>query len=134
MRVCTALALLLPLVACSGEAPSGPADAKVMSDAADMSSVMEVTCPATVPLTVTADSSEAATMFMYAPSAAAIPVGSIVKFMMPNVHDVGPNSQRPGDPALKVGLGATKCFKFTKAGTFNFLCTRHSFVGSVTVQ
>jgi plastocyanin len=133
MRVCTALALLIPLTACGSEASSGTPDAKPMSDAA-VASVMEVTCPATVPLTVTADPGQSTMMFTYTPSNAAIPVGSIVKFMMPSVHDVGPSLQKPADPALKVGLGATKCFKFTKAGTFNFVCTQHSFAGSVTVQ
>jgi hypothetical protein len=33
-----------------------------------------------------------------------------------------------------VDFGATACLEFDKAGSFGFLCTSHSFTGTITVQ
>ena len=38
------------------------------------------------------------------------------------------------DQGIRVGFGATKCLKFTKAGAWGYLCTPHGFVGTATVQ
>jgi len=70
--------------------------------------------------------------FMYTPMATTITQGQIVKFVNRGDHDVAPTGI--SDTGLRVGFGATKCLRFTKAGTFNFKCTPHGFVGSITVN
>jgi len=129
MRLCTPLALLISLAACGGDSPTGTPDAKVTGDAA-MASVVAVTCPASAPIVTTTTSGADA----YVPASTTISVGGIVKFMMPAAHDVAPNTLKPTDDGLKVDFGGTRCLQFNKAGTFNFFCTAHTFVGSITVQ
>lgn len=66
------------------------------------------------------------------PAMVTIAPGQIVKFVSEATHPV---AALPGtDPALAVPEGQTKCFKFPTAGTYNFKCTFHSFVGKITVQ
>jgi len=93
---------------------------------------MAVTCPATVPLTV--DAPDSGLMFVFDPANTPLPVGSIVKFTMHSERNVVPDPPKATDAGLMVGLGATTCLMFTKAGTFNFKCGIHGFEGAVTVQ
>jgi plastocyanin len=53
---------------------------------------------------------------------------------MSTSHNVAPNPIRNPDPGLVVGMGATACLEFDKAGTFGFICSVHSFAGTVVVQ
>lgn len=129
MLLRVSLALLIPLAACGGSG-STPADAAPPADAGPPT-VIEVTCPATVPITVTADDNQIA-KFTFTPGNSPIPVGGIVKFMMGLQHDVVPDMG--GDPGLMVDFMQTKCLQFTKAGTFGFHCMVHTFRGSITVQ
>jgi plastocyanin len=130
MRVCIALALLIPLAACSGESPSGPADAKPMGDASTSAAVMEVTCPSgTLPTVETMGPDSAAS---YSPMVTTIPVGGIVKFVMPIVHNVAPDIGT--DAKVRVDYRQTKCLKFMSSGMFKFRCEMHGFPGSITVQ
>ena len=45
-----------------------------------------------------------------------------------------PDSGTTTDPGLAVDFGKAACLKFSKAGTFGFLCTAHGFKGSIVVQ
>lgn len=125
--------LLLPLAACSSDAPSDtPQDAAVAIDAAT-SSVVEVACPASVPLAV--DVPDAMDAFVFTPAAnPALPVGSIVKFTTHRSHNVVPNTIRPTDPGLRVDYNTTKCLQFTKSGAFGFNCQPHGFAATITIQ
>lgn len=119
---------ILALAACGGDdGNSAPVDAA--ADAPVSVKVSEITCPATPDATVTtADGT-----FAYMPAAVTITAGQVVKFTTSSTHDVAPNTTG-SDPALRVGFGATKCFKFTAAGTFGFHCTPHAFTGAITVN
>ena len=68
------------------------------------------------------------------PNAVTISAGQIVKFTSGpshNVVPVFPNS----DSGLSVGFGATKCLRFTEAGTYNYRCQPHpSMTGTITVN
>lgn len=128
MLMRTSLALLITLTACGSS--SGTPDAAVQIDSGGSATVMAVTCPATVPLTVTTTSAS----FVFTPTSTTIPVDSIVQFMMPTEHNVAPYTTKPTDPGLAVDFGATKCLKFTKVGTFAFLCSVHGFNATITVQ
>jgi len=125
MLVRTSLALLITLAACGDSSPNTP-DAARPVDAAPPT----VTCPGGTVPTITATDGIDTT---YSPSALSISVGQIVKFTMPSTHNVVPNPTM-SDPGLVVGLSATKCLMFSKAGIFGFHCGPHSFVGTVTVQ
>jgi plastocyanin len=116
----------LALAACGGGGSSSP-DAAV--DAPVVAKVAEVTCPATPDATVmTVDGT-----FSYMPNAVTITQGQVVKFTTSSTHDVAPNTTG-SDPALRVGFGATKCFRFTVPGTYGFHCTPHAFTGTITVN
>jgi plastocyanin len=91
---------------------------------------MKVTCPALIAATVaTSDGS-----FSYAPMATTITVGSVVKFNTSSSHDVKLNPiASKTDPGPNVGFNEMACLKFT-ANTFGFVCSLHSFAGTVTVN
>lgn len=125
----TLLAPLITLAACGGSSSNAPDAAP--GDAAGQT-VMAVTCPATVPLTVDAPDSD--NKFVFTPANMPISVGSIVKFTMHSDHTVVPNPLEMTDAGLKVNRNETKCLMFTRAGTFGFQCGMHHFVGTVTVQ
>jgi plastocyanin len=101
-----------------------------MADAA-LPSVRTVTCPpGNMPTVMTSDSND--TSFM--PPTTTISAHGIVKFVMSPIHDVAPDPSRATDSGLNVGFGQTACLEFDKAGTFNFLCTAHRFMGTIVVQ
>jgi plastocyanin len=130
MRVCTSLACLI-LAACSSSGSSMTPDAASMTDAAGGPSVRTVTCPpGDMPTVTTADNNDTS----YAPSSTTISVHGIVKFVMSSSHNVAPNPLKTTDPGLMVDYGKTACLEFDKTGTFSFLCSTHSFVGTIVVQ
>jgi len=129
MRICTSLAMLITFAACGGSDPATVADAAVDGAAP---SVRTVTCPPGVVPTVTATASTQNATYM--PMSTTISVGGIVKFVMPSAHNVAPNPLRSTDAGMHVDFGATACLEFDKAGTFNFMCTAHSFQGTIVVQ
>lgn len=126
----TSLALIA-FAACSSS-NSKPVDAsdQPMADAA-APSVRVVTCPPGSQPTVTATGNgNSAT---YVPTSTTISVGGIVEFNMPTAHNVTPNTTS-SDPGLKVDYGADVCLEFDKAGTFNFHCQAHGFMGTIVVH
>lgn len=131
MSLRSSLALsLLALAACGGDdGGNTQVDAPTGVDAA-ASKVMEVTCPATTPVTfMTLDQS-------FMPTTATITMGQIVKITSTNsTHPITPIPGDPlSDPGLRVPAGQTKCFNFLATGTFKFQCMTHGFVGSLTVN
>ncbi len=133
---------LLLVAACGddGESPGNDAatkqDAAAKMDAAmaDASLIdamqfvfVESPCPA-----MPAESISAVD-FNFVPDAVTISVNEVVQITTPNNHNVIPSPSMPTDPGLRVGFGETKCFKFTVAGEFNFICQPHGFNGKVTV-
>ncbi|MBS1123680.1 MAG: Copper binding protein, plastocyanin/azurin family [Deltaproteobacteria bacterium] len=125
------LVMLLAVAACGGgdpapagvDAPAGGVDAP-----AAVATVTEVT-----PCTGETITVETTGGFRFSPKDSTITVNQIVKFVNDPTHDVAPSGSMT-DSGLRVGFGATKCLKFTKAGTFNFKCTPHGFTGSITVN
>ena len=128
MRVCTLLAMLITFAACGGS--DNPANPDAAIDGPGPS-VRTVTCPPGQQPTVTATDGNDTT---YMPPSTTISVGGLVKFVMPPTHNVAPNSIRPSDPGIHVDFGKTACLEFSKAGTFSFICTSHSFAGTIVVQ
>ena len=120
---------ILALTACDdGGGDGGTPDAPRPD--AQTAKVMEVTCPATTPVTFTTQASS------FNPSTATITMGQIVKFVSTSVdHPIGPIGGDPlSDPALRVPATQTKCFTFLATGTFKFICTVHSYLGTLTVN
>lgn len=120
--------VLLVAAACdSGGTQNVPIDAA--PDAPPPRPVVELSsCPAAVAATIM----DSATTFI--PKASTIGVGQDVKFVITAEHFVIPNTLTTTDPALMVGRGQTKCFRFNVTGTYGFLCGVHSFTGTITVQ
>ena len=100
-------------------------DSKPAADSPQNATVLKVTCPGTPAAEITVASSGAA----YMPPSASITQGQVIRFVLPSAHDV--TSTTPG---LDVRFGQTQCLQFTAAGTFNFHCSVHGFMGTVTVQ
>jgi plastocyanin len=128
MLVRTSLAIsLLALAACDDGGGSTP-DASPQIDAPG-ATVMTVTCPTTTVPTITTQASS------FDMPTLAIQQGSIVKFVSTATHPVGPF---PGgqmtDPGIVVPEGQTRCLMFTATGTFKFICTVHSYLGTITVN
>ena len=127
IRLTLVFSLALSFVACGDDGGSTPP----VDSPTGGGAVQAVTCPATPDATVTTTDGS----FVYSPMNTTISVNQVVRFMMSSTHDVKPNSTAGNtDAALDVGLGQTKCFKFTLANTYNFRCSPHGFVGSVVVQ
>jgi len=140
MRMKFAVALATTLATILAACGSGD-DGTTQKDAAGSGSgsgsnvaatVSVVTCTGTPPM-VSTDSDTAMHYTYSTTTAPSIAVGSMVHFKMTPAHNVAP-ALTNSDPGLKVGFGQDVCLKFTKAGTFGFLCSTHSFLGSVTVQ
>ena len=123
MLVRASLVALIMLAACSSNSNSNTPDAAAAT-------AMAVTCPATPAASIATDDNTNA----FKPTTASISVGQIVKFTMSSTHNLVPDPPKATDAGLMVGLGATTCLMFTKAGTFNFKCGIHGFEGAVTVQ
>ncbi len=83
-------------------------------------------CPATPDATITT----LATMFDM-PSVT-INQGQVVKFVSTSTHPI--SALAGTDSTLAVPEGATRCFRFTMAGTFKFKCTVHGYTGTLTVN
>lgn len=124
MRTPCLAVMWIALAACGGG--GSDIDARPTADAAPPS-VHEIACPGGEDATVTTSGS------MFSPMSSSIPVNGIVKFVMivGSGHDVV--STTPGE-TFSVGFGETKCFQFTRAGTFTFKCMPHNFNGSIMVQ
>lgn len=115
---------VLVFAACGG-GDEAPADSATGTDA-QVAAVEVVTPCAGETSTITTLGTR------FDPAMVTIAPGQIVKFVSEATHPV---AALPGtDPALAVPEGQTKCFKFPTAGTYNFKCTFHSFVGKITVQ
>jgi plastocyanin len=105
-------------------------DAQIVDAPIDAAAtVVAVTCPTDpVPPTITTGSN------VFTPDNVTIAQDEIVKFVMPSIHNVVPDTTLPTDPGLRVDFNETKCLQFTALGTFNFKCQPHGFKGHVTVQ
>jgi hypothetical protein len=118
---------ILALAACGDDGGGGAVDARPIDGPG--STVMMVTCPAgTVPtITTLAAAFDMPTM--------TIARGSIVKFVSTATHPVGPfPTGVDTDPGIVVPEGQTRCLMFTATGTFKFICTVHSYLGTITVN
>lgn len=123
MHSSSVLSIVL-VAACSGGSDRPPApDAPPPIPVVVLSS-----CPSTVDATVMDSPS------MFVPAMTNVGVGSVVKFSINAEHFVIPHLSLPTDQLLKVSRGETKCFRFDVAGTYNFVCGVHSFVGQIIVQ
>lgn len=112
------------LVACSAGSDSPPP-----VDAAPPIPVVALSsCPTFVDATVV-DSPAT-----FVPAMSNVPVPGIVKFTINAEHFVIPHVTKPTDPALMVSRGETKCFRFEVAGTYNFVCGVHGFVGQIIAE
>jgi plastocyanin len=117
--------VLMSLVACGGGGDDdGTGDDDGAAPDATASSVVEVDCAsATIAETITTSG------FAYSPESVTISASEVVEFTPAGSHDVASN-----DGLFSVGFGGHKCFRFEEAGTFDFHCTPHLFVGTVIVQ
>jgi len=127
------LVLCLAVTASCGGGDDPPAGV----DAAGSGSGIDA-APASV-LAVEPCTGESATIestggFRFAPNTATITAGQIIKFTNGSTHSIVPVMPM-SDSGFTVGFGATKCLRFTKAGTFNYRCNPHtSMTGSITVN
>ena len=128
MLVRTSLALSLLALAACDDGGGGTPDAPPTD--APASAVMEVTCPATPAATFVTQASS------FSPASATINVGQVVKFESTAGHPIGPFNGNPAetDPGIAVAETRTKCLMFTRAGTFKFICTAHTYLGTLTVN
>jgi len=138
MRGMKSFALLaLVLAACGGDdtvtkMDAGNGSGSGSGSGSGANTVQTVTCSGTPAAVISTDNSMS--KFIYSTTTPpTVSVGAVIEFKMSSAHDVGPGLA-PTDQGLMVGYGADTCLKFTKAGTFNFLCQAHGFTGSVTVQ
>lgn len=130
MLVRSSLAILiLALATCGGDDGGATVDATTGRDA-PASSVMEVTCPTNPAASFITQATS------FSPTTATINVGQIVKFESTSSHPIGPFNGDPSmtDPGIVVPETKTKCFTFTRAGTFKFICTTHFYAGTLTVN
>lgn len=122
---------LISLAACAGPAPDRNGDDDGDDAGMTMQSVTQVTCPASGPQVI-ATGDDATGKFE--PANTTISAGGIVKFTMPLIHNMIPDTTKTTDPGLRVNFNEEKCLKFAKAGVYNFICASHSFRGTVTVN
>lgn len=124
-----ALAFLIFGACSSDDGGGGGVDAPVTGN-----KVTTVNCASSTPAATvtTKDNGGDGGSDVFMPMATTISVGDVVKFVMPGIHDVVPNTGV--DAGLSVGLGDTKCLKFSTAGTFAFHCGPHGFPGTITVN
>jgi hypothetical protein len=115
--------LVSALAACGGD--DGGTNPPIDSPPAVTLSVVDP-CPATPNATVMTLSGS------FDPVATTITQGQVVKFISTSNHPV--KAQAGTDATLAIPEGATKCFRFTAAGTYKFNCTVHSYAGTITVN
>ncbi len=115
--------LMMATAACGG------GDTKTVDAPPSTNSVTTVDCATNAPTATVVTQN-----FMYSPAMTMITAGQIVKFQLESSHNVAPDSATTTDPGIAVDFGKTACLKFSKAGTFGFLCTAHGFKGSIVVQ
>lgn len=118
--------MLLVVAGCDTGGGTGTVDPKPDAPVIPVETLDE--CPAFVAGMV----EDSPTMFI--PKETTITVGQVVKFLITSEHFVLPNTLTTTDPALNVGRGETKCFRFNVPGTYGFLCGVHSFTGTIVVQ
>ena len=115
------------LGACGGDGDSGDTtdtqdvDDTTAPDASSIQAVTEVTCPGAPDAEVTTQG------FAFSPMTQTIAVGAVVRFTPTADHNV------VGD-GIVVGFGATTCFRFDVADTYDFVCQPHGFQGHLTVE
>jgi plastocyanin len=136
--------LVLFAVGCSSQSSSPDAsihDAKAIDapiiDApmidAPPPTALTVDCASSTPVTTVTATTTLPYTYQFS-SGSTIAVNDVVMFMMPGIHNVAPFGTMT-DSGLRVDFGATKCLKFTMAGTFNFHCTAHpNLQGTITVN
>jgi plastocyanin len=122
---------LLMLVACTNH-NSSQTDAPANSGGdSSASGIVMVTC-SNPEATITTSG------FTFTPNAVTITQGQVIRFQMPDTHNVVPGHQPAdstiSDPGLNVDFNTTKCLMFTRTGTYGFHCQPHGFNGTVTVQ
>jgi plastocyanin len=128
MKVHLTLAVVFALGCASAAAVvfSGCGGGSSSSSDANDSSIKTVSCTGITPdLEVTTSGNS------FAPMSMTVPLDGVVRWTLPAEHNV---ASTMNDPGLAVDFGQTMCLEFTKAGTFNYKCTRHGFMGTVTVQ
>jgi len=111
-------------VACGGNDTTDPPAVD-----AQTASVTMVTCPASPAATFTTGSGA------FSPTSATIAAGQIIKIVSTADHPIGPfPDPTMTDPVLVVPETQTRCFQFAQPGTFKFMCMRHFYPGTVTVN
>ena len=74
----------------------------------------------------------------FEPMSVTVSTGQIVKLVAEpsgtDPHDIKPALSGTTDALLEVDSGDSKCFRFNTAGTYNFRCSIHGFVGSIVVN
>ncbi|WTZ54038.1 cupredoxin family copper-binding protein [Nocardia sp. NBC_01388] len=154
LAVAAAATALLSVSACGsgGNAPDNAAPTFVFASGTDtpgmvpdgtgsaMPSMPGMTMPSTsAPATAPADApagpnAVTITNFAFSPATLTVPVGTTVTWTN---RDEEPHNISPATGGFKspnMGTGATYTFKFTKAGTFAYVCSIHPFMhGTVVV-
>jgi plastocyanin len=120
--------VMLGCAACSSPGAATPDAPPPTPDAPPVHVVALEDCPSVVAATII-DSSTA-----FVPQMTNIRVHETVKISMNAEHTVIPNTLTTTDPALMVGRGQTKCFRFQVAGTYGIACGVHGFAGTIVVQ
>lgn len=114
------------LAACSNSKTPAKTDAPAATDAMTASSVVTVSCSTVTPAATITTSGLA-----YSPASATITQGQVVQFVMIQNSDHNVVSTTPN---LSDDFNMTDCKMFTQPGTFQFHCSVHGFMGSITVQ
>jgi plastocyanin len=130
MRAYLVAALSVGVMAFASACGDDGGSTKTPDAPAATSHVSTVTCTGSEMTIMTTGTTTAD--FAYDPTSLTITVGSAVKFVMPDIHDVVADTG--GDPGLSVDFSETKCLKFDAAGTYKFHCGPHKFEGTITVQ
>jgi hypothetical protein len=115
--------LVSTLAACGGD--DGGSNPPIDSPPAVTLSVVDP-CPGTPDATIMTLADK------FAPAATTISQGQVVRFVSTSNHPV--KAKAGTDATLVIPEGATKCFRFTAAGTYNFSCTTHGYSGTITVN
>jgi plastocyanin len=130
MSVRSLLAIsVLALAACGDDGGDGPVDARPGIDAR-VATVVAVTCPAQPAETIRTQLSS------FDKPSVTISRGAIVQFISTATHPIGPfnGDQSMTDPGIVVPEGQTKCLMFTASGTFKYICTVHTYLGTIVVN